>query len=164
VAGLPPARLIHAAARWPWPAPLPDSTRVSPPHPRPVVLAVAVVVAVGAASCGGDDEGSSGSGAGDEGRQIVRRAGCTACHGADGEGGIGPAWASSLGTEIELDDGTTVTVDEEYLTTAIADPGAETHAGFSVTMPENHLTDAEIAAVVDYIVLLNGAPATEAGG
>ena len=52
-----------------------------------------------------------------------------ACHGADGEGGIGPAWAGSLGTEIELDDGTTVTVDEAYLTRAIADPGARRKPG-----------------------------------
>ena len=71
----------------------------------------------------------------------------------------GPA---RLGTEIELDDGTTVTVDEAYLTRAIADPGAETHAGFAVTMPENRLTDDEIAEVVDYIVALNGAALTHA--
>ena len=85
-----------------------------------------------------------------------RRAGCTACHGADGEGGIGPAWAGSLGTEIELDDGTTVTVDEAYLERAITDPAAEIHAGFSVTMPENQLTDEEVAQVIDYIVSLDG--------
>ena len=69
------------------------------------------------------------------GERIARRAGCTACHGADGEGGIGPAWAGSLGTEIELDDGTTVVVDEAYLTRAIADPERRGRAGFDVTMP-----------------------------
>ncbi len=111
------------------------------------------VLGLGAVSCGGDD-GSPGS-ATDEGREISQRAGCTACHGADGEGGIGPAWAGSLGSEIELDDGTTVTVDEAYLERAITDPAAEIHAGFSVTMPENQLTDEEVAQVIDYIVSLD---------
>jgi cytochrome c oxidase subunit II len=124
-------------------------------RPRPIVLVLAGVAALGAGGCA-DEGASSGTGAAAEGQEIARRAGCTACHGADGEGGLGPAWADILGTEIELDDGTTVTVDEAYLTRAIADPGAETHAGFSVTMPENRLTDEEIAQVIDYIVSLDG--------
>jgi cytochrome c oxidase subunit II len=122
---------------------------------RPIVLAVAVVVALGAVGCA-DDGASSDPGVADEGREIARRAGCAACHGADGEGGIGPAWAGSLGTEIELDDGTAVTVDEAYLERAITDPAAEIHTGFSVTMPENQLTEEEVAQVIDYIVSLGG--------
>ena len=69
----------------------------------------------------------------------------------------GPA---ASGCEIELDDGTTVTVDEAYLERAITDPAAEIHAGFSVTMPENQLTDEEIAQVIDYIVSLDGSTTT----
>jgi cytochrome c oxidase subunit 2 len=120
------------------------------------VLAVAaIVVALGAVGCA-DDGASSDPGVTEEGREIARRAGCAACHGADGEGGIGPAWAGSLGTEIELDDGTAVTVDEAYLERAITDPAAEIHSGFSVTMPENELTDEEITQVIDYIISLDG--------
>jgi cytochrome c oxidase subunit 2 len=124
-----------------------------------------VVLAFVAAGCGGDDgAGDLGSPLAVEARQIVRRAGCTACHGADGEGGVGPGWAGSFGTEIELEDGTTAVVDEAYLTRAIADPQAEVHAGFDITMPENRLTDDEITTIVDYIVSLNAPPATETGG
>lgn len=145
--------------------PLPDSRGVTP---RVALLApaVAAVLAFVAAGCGGDDDGAGdlGSPLAVEARQIARRAGCTACHGADGEGGVGPGWADSLGTEIELEDGTTVVVDEAYLTRAIADPQAQVHAGFDIAMPANHLTDAEIATLVEYIVLLNAPPATEAGG
>jgi cytochrome c oxidase subunit 2 len=112
-------------------------------------LAAALLVAV-AAACGGDG-GSGGS----DGQRITRRSGCAACHGSDGQGGIGPAWDDSLGTEIALTDGTTVVVDEEYLTRAIADPRAQVRAGFDVTMPTNQLTEEEIAAVVAYIVELN---------
>jgi cytochrome c oxidase subunit 2 len=115
---------------------------------------VVVLVAVG---CGGDDGGGAELPAAgvQEGQRITRRAGCTACHGADGEGGIGPAWAGSLDTEVELTDGSTVIVDEAFLARSIADPSAEVHAGFPVAMPENELTDEEITQVVAYIVSLN---------
>jgi cytochrome c oxidase subunit 2 len=123
------------------------------------------VLAFVAIGCGGEDDGAGeiGSPLAVEARQIAQRAGCTACHGADGEGGVGPGWAGSLGTEIELEDGTTTVVDEAYLTRAIADPHAEVRAGFDVPMPENHLTDAEIATLVEYIVLLNTPPAEGSG-
>jgi cytochrome c oxidase subunit II len=111
-------------------------------------LAAALLLAL-VAACGDDDSADH------DGQQIARRAGCAACHGSDGQGGIGPAWDDSLGSEIELTDGTTVVVDEEYYTRAIADPQAQVRAGFDVTMPTNQLTDEEIAAVVDYIVGLN---------
>ncbi len=101
------------------------------------------------AACGGNGGTQS------EGERIALRSGCTSCHGADGEGGIGPAWAGSLGSEIELDDGTTTVVDEAYLSRAIADPSAEVRAGYDVSMPSNDLTEEEIDAVVAYIVELN---------
>jgi cytochrome c oxidase subunit 2 len=122
----------------------------------PVVATVLLLVATG---CGGDDDGGGGaalSPAAEEGRELTREAGCTACHGVDGQGGIGPGWVGSLGTEIELDDGTTVTVDEAYLTRAIADPSADVHTGFDVQMPENDLSGDEIASIVEYILSLNG--------
>jgi cytochrome c oxidase subunit 2 len=132
--------------------------------PRVAVL-VPVVLAFAAAGCGGDDgAGDRGSPLAVEARQISRRAGCTACHGADGEGGVGPGWAGSLGTEIALEDGTTVVVDEAYLSRAIADPRAQVRAGFDITMPENRLTDDEIATLVEYIVSLNASPAPETDG
>jgi len=130
--------------------------------------ALATVVVLGLAGCGGDDDGggASLSPAAEEGRETARQAGCTACHGVDGEGGVGPGWVGSLGSEVELDDGTTVTVDEAYLTRAIADPSAEVRSGFDVQMPENDLSDDEIASIVEYIVALDGpaATGTEAGG
>jgi len=44
---------------------------------------------------------------------------------------------------------------DEYLTLAIVDPGAELRAGFSLRMPSNNLTDAEIADVVAFIKTLD---------
>ena len=115
-----------------------------------------VLLALGTVGCGGDgDAGPPLSPEATEGRETAVRAGCAACHGADGQGGTGPAWDGVLGTDVTLDDGSTVTADEAYLTRSIADPAADVVDGFSVKMPQNQLTDEEIAKVVAYIVALN---------
>jgi mono/diheme cytochrome c family protein len=143
-------------------APLPDSGVVLGRTPL-VLAAVAAVLA--SVSCGGDDDGSGGASPEvRQGRQIAGRSGCTACHGADGEGGIGPAWTGSFGSQVELTDGTTVTVDEAYLVRSIADPNAQVVDGYAVSMPENQLGDDEIAKVVAYIRSLDGTPDTETTG
>ena len=130
-----------------------------------ISLLATVVVLLGAASCGGDDDGAGQlSGAAAEGQQIARRSGCAACHGNDGQGGVGPAWAGDLGKQVELSDGSTVTVDEAYLRRSIEDPSAQVHAGFTVSMPQNQLTDAEIDKVIAYIVSLSGGASPETTG
>jgi mono/diheme cytochrome c family protein len=149
------------------PPSLRDSDAVIARAPTIVSVLVTAVVVLAAANCGGDDDGGGGgqpSGAAEEGRQIARDSGCSACHGADGQGGIGPAWAGDLGKQVELTDGSTVTVDEAYLRRSIANPSAQVHAGFNVSMPENELTKAEIDKVVAYIVSLNGGTAPGATG
>ena len=62
-----------------------------------------------------------------------------------------PPGSTLYGSTVELEDGSTAVVDDEYLTTAIADPDAQVHAGFSIAMPDNQLSDEEIASVVAYI-------------
>ena len=130
--------------------------------PRTLAAAVAALVVV---SCGGDDDGAPGaSTAARDGQQLALRSGCTACHGADGEGGIGPAWAGSFGSQVELTDGARVTVDEAYLTRSITDPQVQVVAGYPTNMPENQLGDEEIGKIVDYIVSLDGTAATDTAG
>jgi cytochrome c oxidase subunit 2 len=147
------------------PPSLRDSEAVIARTPTIISLLAMAVVVLAAASCGGDDDGAGQvSGAAAEGQQIAQRSGCSACHGADGQGGIGPAWAGDLGTQVELTDGSTATVDEAYLRRSIAEPSAQVHAGFTVAMPENQLTDEEIDKVVAYIVSLNGGTAPETTG
>ena len=105
---------------------------------------------VALAGCGGDEELNL-SPAAAEGRAIVEEAGCASCHGADGGGQVGPAWKGLAGSTVSLADGTTVTADTDYLTRAITEPDAELVAGYNVRMPENTLSDAEVASVVAYI-------------
>ncbi len=86
-----------------------------------------------------------------EGRDLASTSGCASCHGANGEGSIGPAWVGLAGSDVELADGSTVTADSDYLRRSIAEPGAQSVAGFTIAMPPNTLTPEEIDAVVAYI-------------
>ncbi len=111
--------------------------------------ALAAILALGA-GCGGDGS-SSLSEAAQAGRQIAENAGCVACHGADGQGGVGPAWAGLAGSTVELADGSRVVADASYLHRAIVDPGADVVAGSALAMPMNRLSPDEVDAVVAYI-------------
>jgi cytochrome c oxidase subunit 2 len=131
-----------------------------------VVLGAGVTLAMafGAVACGNDDDSAAESGvASDEasrepgvasaaiGEQLSRSQGCAGCHGRDFGGGAGPTWIGLAGSEVLLADGTTVIADDEYLITAIADPSAQLVDGYTLRMPANNLTDAEIADIVAYI-------------
>jgi cytochrome c oxidase subunit 2 len=61
--------------------------------------------------------------------------GCVACHSLDGSALVGPTWQGLFGREEMLEDGTTVTVDEEYVRQSILNPGSQIVAGFANAMP-----------------------------
>lgn len=66
--------------------------------------------------------------------------GCVACHTLDGNPGVGPTWQGLYLSEEQLTDGTTVTVDDDYLVTSIFDPNQDIVAGFNPNiMPQNYL-------------------------
>ncbi|HSM66489.1 MAG TPA: hypothetical protein VK860_09315, partial [Ilumatobacteraceae bacterium] len=103
---------------------------------------VTVALALAAVACGdyaeetGDGgESSTAMSAAQIGEQLSRTQGCAGCHGQDFDGGAGPGWIGLAGSEILLADGTTVIADDEYLTTAIADPSAQIHEGYNLRMP-----------------------------
>ena len=135
-------------------------------HVRMAVPALATVALLFlGVSCGGDDDGDGGeesdatlSEAGERGKTIAASSGCAACHGADGQGGVGPGWVGLAGSQVELADGTFVVADDAYLDRAIRDPAAEIRAGYNLRMPTNGLSDDEIADVIAYIHELS--PAT----
>ena len=84
------------------------------------------------------------------GEDLARSSGCTACHGSNGEGGVGPAWKGLYQTEVKLSDGSTVTADDAYLAESISDPAARSRPGYGA-MPPNSLSDAEITQIVEFI-------------
>lgn len=131
------------------------------PHGRLLVmrplLASLALAAIALTACGGDS-GSNGDGppvslspAGQAGYELYRGAGCAACHGAEGEGGVGPRLAGLYGTNEELQGGQIVLVDDEYLTRSIKDPNADKVAGYNIPMSQNNLSDAEVESVVAFI-------------
>jgi cytochrome c oxidase subunit II len=129
-------------------------------------IAAAVVAGSTALLAGCGDGGASAnlSEQAAHGRRIANRSGCAACHGADGQGGVGPAFVGLYGSRQELEDGTTVLADEAYLSESISDPDAKIVAGYSQRMPDNGLDDDEIADVVQYIRELTEPAGTKQSG
>lgn len=117
-------------------------------------IAVTAVLAVAAVSCGGDTDDAAPPGsmtAATRGEQVARSNGCAGCHGSNFSGAAGPGWIGLAGSQVTLADGTTVVADDEYLTRAITDPAAQVSEGYSLKMPANDLTAAEVADIVAFI-------------
>jgi cytochrome c oxidase subunit II len=115
-------------------------------HGRRFVAPALTALLLATAACGdGDDPAVA------RGRAIAQDVGCTSCHSTGTNDGLGPGWGGTWGTERELDDGTTVEVDEAYLRRSVTDPDAEVVAGFNPIMPRVHLSDEELDDVVAYL-------------
>ena len=88
--------------------------------------------------------------------QQLAAANCTGCHTIDGSDATGPTWQGLFGSEIALEDGSTVTADEEYIRESILEPQAKVHEGFPPIMPSfaGQLSDDEINQIIAYIETL----------
>lgn len=106
---------------------------------RALLIAVLVL-----AACG--DGGRSGL----TGQELAGEVGCPACH-TDRDTGTAPTLRGIWGTEVQLADGRTVTVDEEYVRRSITDPKADTVEGYNPIMPTFPLEDDEVDRLVDWV-------------
>lgn len=88
-----------------------------------------------------------------QGQQIYQQQ-CAACHSIDGSQMTGPSWQGVYGREVTLEDGSTVTADDAYITESIRNPTAKIVQGFAPAMPPFQLTDEEIAAIIAYMQTL----------
>jgi len=93
-----------------------------------------------------------------QGLALAQDNGCLGCHSTDGSALIGPTWKGLYGREETLTDGTTVTVDEEYIRESIVDPNIKivqnfTHNLMPATFGET-LSKSEIDAIIAYIKTL----------
>lgn len=87
------------------------------------------------------------------GEQLYTQQGCNACHSVDGSRMVGPTWQGLYGQENHpMADGTTVTVDENYLRESIIEPSAKIVQGYSPVMPPySSLSERQVSALIAYI-------------
>lgn len=89
------------------------------------------------------------------GANVAQMQGCQACHSIDGSKLVGPTWLGLYGSQVALDDGTTVVADEEYLRRSILETNAQIVKGYPANvMPsiyQDTLSEEQINALVEYI-------------
>jgi len=92
------------------------------------------------------------------GQRVAQQFACIGCHSADGTKLAGPTWKAIFGHEVKLSDGSTVTVDEDYLRQSILEPGAQIVEGYNDNvMPRDFATrmdEKQIEDVIAYIKTL----------
>ncbi len=90
------------------------------------------------------------------GSKLYTTKACVTCHSIDGKPGTGPSFLGIFGHEVQLADGSKITVDENYIRESLLQPQAKIVAGFQPVMPtfQGILKDREIDALVAYIKTL----------
>ncbi len=102
---------------------------------------------------GGGGEGSLAS----TGQKLFQQVGCGSCHRSDTQG-RGPNLVGVFGKRVLLEDGRTVTADENYVRESILNPGAKIAAGFKNIMPsfQGVVNEEQLLSLVAYIKSLQG--------
>jgi cytochrome c oxidase subunit 2 len=97
---------------------------------------------------GGESTGSLSA----NGQQLFQQLGCATCHRFDTQG-RGPNLVGLFGKPVQLEDGRTVTADENYLRESILNPGAKIVAGFKPIMPsfQGQVSEESLMALVAYV-------------
>ena len=90
------------------------------------------------------------------GEQLFQQLGCATCHRSDTQG-RGPNLVGIFGKPVLLDDGRTVTADENYIRESILNPGAKIVSGFKPIMPtfQGQVSEENLMALVAYIKSLS---------
>jgi mono/diheme cytochrome c family protein len=93
------------------------------------------------------------------GEHLFQTRGCVSCHFTNGAASTGPPLVGVAGSRVELADGKGVTADDAYLRASLAAPDSQIVLGYqsgtmSAWVKQQHLTRAEIDALVDYIKTL----------
>ncbi len=107
--------------------------------------------------------GASGGPLSATGEKIFAELGCSTCHRSDIQG-RGPNLHGVFGKPVQLEDGRTVTADENYLRECILEPGGKRIKGFQPIMPtfQGLVTEEQVNALVAYIKSISTAKPGEA--
>jgi len=92
----------------------------------------------------------------ERGKKLFSQQGCETCHSIDGTPKIGPTWKGLFGKSESLADGSSATVDENYLRESMMDPSAKVVKGFAPSMPtyKGKLSDKDLDGLIEYIKTL----------
>src|SRR2546430_9683720 len=87
------------------------------------------------------------------GQQMFESLGCASCHGANGEGGRGPALLGLFGSNVVLNNNQTVRADEGYVRESILNPQAKIVSGFGPIMPsfQGQVNEEQLLEVVAFV-------------
>ena len=99
----------------------------------------------------------------ENGQKLFQQFGCSTCHRFDVQG-RGPNLAGLFGKPVQLQDGRTVTADEDYIRESIVNSQAKIVSGFQPIMPvfQSQISDEQLNALVAYVKSLTAAPAGQA--
>ena len=88
-----------------------------------------------------------------QGPKLYESQGCATCHSTDGTKKVGPTWKGVFGTTETFTDGTSATVDENYVRESILDPQAKIVAGYTPAMPtfKGKLRNKQLTCLIEFI-------------
>lgn len=96
------------------------------------------------AGCGGNGAATT------DPAELAADVGCLACH-TETDTSVAPTLHGIWGSEVDLADGRTVTVDESYVRRSITEPTADVVAGYGPTMPRLPLDESEVDLLVEWV-------------
>ncbi|MCF7805858.1 MAG: cytochrome c oxidase subunit II [Candidatus Marinimicrobia bacterium] len=102
-------------------------------------------------------EGGEGMSLEQVGKQVYTSRACNTCHSIDGSPNVGPTFQNAYGHEVQLQDGSTVTVDENYIRESILEPKAKVVEGFQPVMPtfQGLVSERQIDGIIAYLKSLS---------
>jgi cytochrome c oxidase subunit 2 len=88
----------------------------------------------------------------EEGEKLFTSLGCSTCHVANGSG-RGPKLNDVFGSTVKLQDGSTVTADENYVRESIMTPTAKIVAGYAPLMPtfQGQVSEEQLSQLIAYV-------------
>lgn len=90
------------------------------------------------------------------GEKMYTMQGCETCHSTDGSAKTGPTFKGLFGKTEPMADGSSVTVDENYIRESILEPQAKIVQGYPPSMPtyQGKMNDKRIKGIIEYIKTL----------
>src|SRR5262249_46287410 len=96
------------------------------------------------------------------GQRLFQELGCSNCHLFDGQG-RGPNLQGVFGKPVLLDDGRTVSADDNYVRESVLNPGAKVVSGFKPVMPtfQGIINEEQLLSLVAYVKSLSQSQQSE---